>query len=85
MAVGKVMHDLAHSPAAVPVRSVELGVVQAFDRSAQTVGKETERVDVRCAEFGSVSGGGMETTDGIAEIIQFCHGKKLAWLDEGGV
>ena len=75
MAVGEVMHDLAHGPAAVAIGRVKLGVAQALDCGAQALGEKTQSLDMRGAEIGGVGGRGVETPDGVAEIIQFCHGR----------
>ena len=51
VAVGEVMHDLAHGPAAVAIGRVELGVVEAADRGAQ--GARAAGAGFQCARRGA--------------------------------
>ena len=80
MAVGHVMHYLAHGPAVFAVGHVELGVVQSVDGSAQAFGQQTDCLDLSSADAGQVAGRRAETADGIAKVVQICHGSNLTML-----
>ncbi len=58
VAVGDVMDDLAHGPAAVAVGRVELGVAQALDGGAKLLGKLAQSVDVRGRWSAEAAAGG---------------------------
>ena len=49
VAVGDVMHHLAHGPAAVAIGRVELRVAEARDGRAQALGQQAQRFNVRRA------------------------------------
>ena len=71
------MHDLAHGPAAVAIRGVELGFVRPADRGAQALGKQAQSFNLRGADAGRARGGRTETPDGIAKIVLIGHAKNV--------
>ena len=74
VAVGEVMHHLANGPAAVAIGRVELRVVEAGDRRAQTLGKQAQSLNVCGAHTGQAGGGRAEASDGIAKFVLIGHG-----------
>ena len=69
VAVGEVMHDLAHGPAAVAIGRVELRIAQAADRGAKALGEQAQSFNLRGANAGHAGGGRAEAPDGIAKVF----------------
>src|SRR5688572_17392778 len=63
------MNHLAHRPALWPVRRIQLCVAQAGDRLAEAHREAFDRVDSRAAQLVSDRHDGLESTDGIAEVV----------------
>ena len=78
MTVGDVMDQLAYGPAAFAIGTIELRVVQAFDRRAKALGKMAQRFDMCSANAWKRGCGRIEAADGIAKIVQVCHGADLS-------
>jgi hypothetical protein len=85
VAVGDVMHKLPHGPAAVAIRGVDLGVVEAGNSGAQPLGELPKSVKLLGAGAGRC---GIEPANGIAEVVKIrrgvCHGTNLSWRGETG-
>src|SRR5580704_8042963 len=46
VAVGKMMHNLAHGPSAVAVRRIKLGIAESVHGGAQSLGQQTQSLDL---------------------------------------
>src|ERR1035437_1845137 len=77
VAIGDVMHHLAHRPSAFAVRRVELGIIQSGNGGPQALGQLAQGLHVRLAEFGRTAGRWGKTANWITEVVQFCHGTNL--------
>ena len=74
MTVGHMVNHLAHGPTTFAVGCVELSVTEAVDGSAETLGQQAKRLDVGHANAGQAGRRSVKTADGIAEVVQICHG-----------
>ena len=77
VAVGEVMHDLAHGPAAVAIGRVELGLREAEHGRAEALRRVAQDFDAGGAVFLEISGWRREASDGIAEFFEFGHRMNL--------
>ncbi len=76
VAVGDVVHQLAHGPAAVAIRRVELSITESADGFLKGGREQAERGYLGGAKSGFRRGRWRETADRVAEVFQFCHTAK---------
>src|ERR1700691_4862914 len=69
VAVGEVMNHLTHGPAAVAVRSVELGIVETGYRGAETFRELSKSLNLRGTDAGCACGRRPERPNGIAKVV----------------
>ena len=74
VAVGDMMHHLPDRPAAFAVARVELGIAQSVDGSVKALRQQANSLYLCGADAGRAAGQRAEAADGIAEVVQICHG-----------
>jgi hypothetical protein len=71
------MNHLAHSPSAVAVGRVELGVAKAGHRRPQALREQSQGFDMRGAHRSSVLSRRTKSPYGVSQIFLIGHGKNL--------
>ena len=74
MAVGYVVHQLAHRPAAFAIRRIELRIIESVYGSTEVLGENAQGLNTRGARVAPKGGRSAEASDGITKIVQDCHG-----------
>src|ERR1035441_3928718 len=80
MTVRNMMNQLAHRPATVAIRCVELLCVESAHCRAQTLRKKPQRFYRNVAAAGSADVGPFKRSDGISKFVHLCHGTNLTML-----
>ena len=77
VAVGNMMHNLAHGPSAVAVRRIKLGVAKSVDGRAKSLGQQTQSLNLRGANLSVAHRRRTKPPNGITQILLIGHGKNL--------